>query len=113
MEMPKQTLFLDDDAGPEGDSQLEPLCWKWGNLGGGQKTPVELSPSWNLGTRTHLGLKAALWEVTALEPRRGLEIDYRSKLCLFTLIAVNIFLIFDSHRAILYRSSLLSLSIRP
>lgn len=34
MEMPKQTLFLDDDAGPEGDSQLEPLCWKWGNLGG-------------------------------------------------------------------------------
>lgn len=56
---------------------------------GGQKTPMELSPSWNLGTRTHLGLKAALWEVTALEPRRGLEIDYRSKLSLFGLIGVR------------------------
>lgn len=33
MEMPRRTLFLDNDAGAEGDSQLEPLCWQWDNLG--------------------------------------------------------------------------------
>lgn len=43
---------------------------------------MEHSPSWDPGTRIHLGLKAALCEITALEPRRGREIDYLSKLCL-------------------------------
>lgn len=30
--MPRQKLFLDGDAGAEGNSQLQPLCWKWGVL---------------------------------------------------------------------------------
>lgn len=34
MEMPKQKLFLAGDAGAEvGDSQLQPLCWKWAITG--------------------------------------------------------------------------------
>lgn len=75
------------------------------------------SPSLDLGTRTHLGLKAALWEVNAYEPKRLRnrsqiqivpEIDHRSKLCLNRLQIQTVLAsltVLDPIWAIRYRGS--------
>lgn len=65
MEMPRRELFLDGDAGAEGETRsCSPFVGN-GVSQRGQKTSVEFSPSWDLATRIHLGHKVALWEVNA------------------------------------------------